>query len=506
MAFTAFPILSTPATAARVAFTPAGTISATDVQSAIEEVAAEAVGGDPAEFVLNVVTDFGAVGDNVNDDTSAIQDAVDAALASAQLSGIRTIFFPPGRYKVTSAITIVTDSSVMLAFQGTAKTTIEANFAGFILDRSGGEANLEITIRDFFFRNVGGGCIRCVNTAFSHISDCQFTVGPAGVGIQQDNSNFNPCISNCKIRGVSLNASSTSIGIDYTTGGGGFISGVDIGGMSIGLLGGGCTGGRFEQNAIGIKNGGDIFSCGFEANNIAIQNGTGGVIAHCTILADNFSAYALTTTGDITSGSPIVTNIPSTANMYGGNDFAIDGVGIHADAEIATVDSATQITMTHNATATTAGLSFNYHTPSTHGINFTSGHNTLINVAGGGFYSVAFIGFTAQDPGNWSTEPGHRHTFINCRGANALAGKPIYVLPNDGTNTRPEGTLFIGCQPTPSVVCKFAQLPEGDFLVEGDERDIDNCNTAVWGATAAAGGSNHVKVRYNGTNWTVVGK
>jgi hypothetical protein len=43
-------------------------------------------------------------------------------------------------------------------------------------------------------------------------------------------------------------------------------------------------------------------------------------------------------------------------------------------------------------------------------------------------------------------------------------------------------------------------------LLEGEEFDITDCNTATWGATAAGGGSNHVLVRYNGTNWTVVGK
>jgi hypothetical protein len=40
----------------------------------------------------------------------------------------------------------------------------------------------------------------------------------------------------------------------------------------------------------------------------------------------------------------------------------------------------------------------------------------------------------------------------------------------------------------------------------GAEYTITDSNTATWGATAAGGGSNNVVVRYNGTNWTVVGK
>ena len=39
----------------------------------------------------------------------------------------------------------------------------------------------------------------------------------------------------------------------------------------------------------------------------------------------------------------------------------------------------------------------------------------------------------------------------------------------------------------------------------GMEYDITDSNTATWGATVAGGGSNKVRVRYNGTNWTVVG-
>lgn len=36
--------------------------------------------------------------------------------------------------------------------------------------------------------------------------------------------------------------------------------------------------------------------------------------------------------------------------------------------------------------------------------------------------------------------------------------------------------------------------------------NFSDSNTATWGATVAGGGANHVLARYNGTNWTVVGK
>jgi len=56
-----------------------------------------------------------------------------------------------------------------------------------------------------------------------------------------------------------------------------------------------------------------------------------------------------TFTGDLSSGSALVTNIGSTATIYEGQ--AISGTGIPAGTRVQSVDSATQITMTANATS-----------------------------------------------------------------------------------------------------------------------------------------------------------
>jgi hypothetical protein len=60
-----------------------------------------------------------------------------------------------------------------------------------------------------------------------------------------------------------------------------------------------------------------------------------------------------TKTGDITLGSPIVINIVSTTGLVAG--MRVTGAGVNS--RILTVDSATQITMTTNASATTVGVS-----------------------------------------------------------------------------------------------------------------------------------------------------
>lgn len=65
-------------------------------------------------------------------------------------------------------------------------------------------------------------------------------------------------------------------------------------------------------------------------------------------------ATVTSVTGDTTNTSAVVTNVSSTTGLYSGQP--ISGTGIPASTRILTVDSATQITMTANATATNAGV------------------------------------------------------------------------------------------------------------------------------------------------------
>ena len=56
---------------------------------------------------LNVL-DFGAIGDGVNDDTSAIQ----AAITAAETNGGQRVYFPAGKYKCTSTINVPTGLTI----------------------------------------------------------------------------------------------------------------------------------------------------------------------------------------------------------------------------------------------------------------------------------------------------------------------------------------------------------------------------------------------------------
>jgi hypothetical protein len=67
---------------------------------------------------------------------------------------------------------------------------------------------------------------------------------------------------------------------------------------------------------------------------------------------------AINTTGNITSGSRVITNIPSTSGLQVGN--VITGVGQTPYAEILTIDSATQVTLNAPVSTSTASVSMTF--------------------------------------------------------------------------------------------------------------------------------------------------
>lgn len=69
------------------------------------------------------------------------------------------------------------------------------------------------------------------------------------------------------------------------------------------------------------------------------------------------SAYTATT-GDVTSGSAVVTNIPSTTGLS--SYYQAVGTGINNATNILTVDSATQVTLDQPATASGTGVSITF--------------------------------------------------------------------------------------------------------------------------------------------------
>src|SRR6266511_2059935 len=91
------------------------------------------------------VKDFGAVGDGRNDDTAAIQAAFDAAFgttasphgSSGQYSN-RPVYFPAGRYRITSALLLRSVQGGLIFGAGIQDTTIYNSTTGGTALRTNG--------------------------------------------------------------------------------------------------------------------------------------------------------------------------------------------------------------------------------------------------------------------------------------------------------------------------------------------------------------------------------
>lgn len=116
------------ATAAAAAAAAASTAAATAAAAA---AAAQTAATAALLGVGFVVTNYGALGNGVHDDTAAIQAAI--AAAAATLNGGGIVYLPPGTYKVTSTITLSALQGVTIMGAGPTCTVI-ASGAGVAFD------------------------------------------------------------------------------------------------------------------------------------------------------------------------------------------------------------------------------------------------------------------------------------------------------------------------------------------------------------------------------------
>jgi hypothetical protein len=103
---------------------------------------------DRGEVVFDV-KGYGAVGDNSHDDTSALQDTIDAAFNN----GGGVVFLPAGTYKISSALTIQSGTTILGAGREAScinQTSTTAN--GFY-----GRDVASVKLTDFFIQGPGSG-------------------------------------------------------------------------------------------------------------------------------------------------------------------------------------------------------------------------------------------------------------------------------------------------------------------------------------------------------------
>jgi len=183
-----------------VRYLPAGTGAVTtNVQTKLRETVS--------------VKDFGAVGDGVADDTSAIQAAIDYAYTFIitqtvfddygwQSRGGMTVVLPQGKYLTTSTVTI--RPNVSLKGEGKSSSAIYSTYDGVILDvapatKSGEYGKAGITLQDFMI--IGD---RALTTSQVGV-DLLRAVGMKIIGM---------VINSCSAEGMILRETSNSTIID----------------------------------------------------------------------------------------------------------------------------------------------------------------------------------------------------------------------------------------------------------------------------------------------------
>src|SRR5215469_895183 len=175
-----------------------------------------------AEIQLNVM-DFGAKGDGSQDDTTFIQNAINAAPVGGTWGDIRTvIYFPTVPYGyviggLTGTGTGLTYTfrtnahSIIFRGQGLGSVLRGNNFPGFLIDRPGnlGAPAANFTIDGFenlqFYNNsnsAAAGCLRWNEVYGVYVRNCEFT---GYTGVVMNNAVFGAQIDNCRFTGPGFN-------------------------------------------------------------------------------------------------------------------------------------------------------------------------------------------------------------------------------------------------------------------------------------------------------------
>lgn len=460
------------------------------------------------------------------------------------ISSKGTLYFPPGAYYVSAPIDISAFGTFINFLGCMGASTIVGNFGDYVIKRyllgtnatSGGHVVEKLTIIN---QHATGGGIRmgvCVGAA---IRDCDIT---ANYGIDTDNSDvFGPpdgpgaywgsldiTIDNCQFRAYNALASgSTGLARDSN-------------GATLN-----CTFKDFDTayRVFGGQGGQSVLGCYFEHNNYGMASswgplqptpGTGGasfaglMVEGCHF-KNNGTAILIAGAGRYTGIRIEATEGTIAGNpqygIYGGagahslfagitivGQYQIAGLYLEGGEVLQSPGLFAGIVITN--TSTLGGVTWRKPTTAQsvdlEGCNLASVWTmsqlpaktyTIASASwSGGIATITVVGGTGDLPTGQNakvyisgmTPSGYNGTFT--------ADVPnfftlTFAVANPGGAGTIMGTAFV-----------IPVTGAGDNMYEGYDYNVTDCVTTTWGAEALGGGSTHGKVRYDGTNWTLVGK
>lgn len=397
------------------------------------------------------VLDFGADPTGSADSQSAIQNAVN--WTSGANRGI--IFFPPGSYKLNSSVTFNYNGNLSIHFLG-ADASIFGTFNGYLFDRNntnsgspnnttGGRVFEKLTMTN---GGATGGCVRIGSTIGAMFRDCSFSANTCvttedSAGVSSQNIMFENCTFNADATSSPTN--------NIVIGGNGVITACDFRNADTGV--------RFYGNGLHI--------CGGRAENMNTAYMAGLDSAGTDQGASGFS---------ITSGS----TEGNTTNFYLAGTCSGFLIGPYN-------------TQGHNSSNSGYPLGVQN---SQYGLRIDAGKASSGVFDGMSFGSQFDVGCVVI--ANASSRANL--VFVACSATQTGGAGVSWSLPTNAYTAQ-----FINCNTEP--VWTFSQLPTGGNVLEGDEFSISDSTTNTWGANVTVGtGTNHVLVRWNGSNYTVVAK
>jgi hypothetical protein len=495
------------------------------------------------------VLDFGATGNGTTDDLAAIRAAIDWQ-TSTNYRG--TIYFPPGTYYVSAPIDFSALWTPSQQFTGLfiswlgemGRSIIVGDFADYVLRRGiegppryGGPWLIDkLTIIN---RHAGGGGIRLGAVQCAAIRDCDIT---ADIAINEDNTEnpidvaggganvngaFECLIENCNLRPYNTRRAG-SIGIYKCSDGPvtnctiiGFESGIRT---ASGQGGASILGTYFEGNTYGFRPGaaieawgvgtGGVFTlegCHFKNNGIAINGLTSGIYRGVYIEATTGSIpgnpqYGMLFTSGRTAGSFKGISIVGDFQQYGvslGGGETIKNSGTYVG--VGSLNSISSPSKNWELPTTAMSVKFSaINKASVFKVAQLPGYTATVTAMSwsAGVVTVTFS--TPIDVSPLTTRTAH----VTVAG---MTPSGYNGLHTGGTILNYKQLSFsLVSDPGPAAVMGTVFFTTEGYGIrnayEGDTYNVSDANTATWGAAVTAGGgSNHVKVRFTSSKWTVMG-